>query len=100
MKGQLVGAGLLLLNALSASSATASDTVNYSYDANGRLVSALRTGTVNNIAVQTNYQYDKADNRTRASVVSGSAPGGSGGTPATYGVIVVPISGYSLIPVH
>ena len=43
--------------------AEASETINYSYDARGRLVSVKRSGSVNN-NVNTAYGYDKADNRT------------------------------------
>jgi hypothetical protein len=42
--------------------AVANETVNYSYDAKGRLVKVERSGTVNN-GVVTNYTFDKADNR-------------------------------------
>jgi hypothetical protein len=42
--------------------AIASETINYSYDAKGRLVQVARSGNVNN-GVVTNYTYDKADNR-------------------------------------
>ncbi|RSY78064.1 hypothetical protein DAH66_19365 [Sphingomonas koreensis] len=45
----------------------ASETVNYSYDARGRLVAVKHSGTVNN-NVQSNYAYDKADNRTNKTV--------------------------------
>jgi hypothetical protein len=43
--------------------AIAAETINYSYDAKGRLVKVERSGTVNNNVV-TNYAFDKADNRT------------------------------------
>lgn len=43
--------------------AYASETINYTYDARGRLVQVNHTGAVNNNVV-TNYTYDKADNRT------------------------------------
>jgi YD repeat-containing protein len=49
--------------AAAAASAIASETINYSYDARGRLVKVSRSGSVNN-NVTTNYSYDKADNRT------------------------------------
>lgn len=44
--------------------AIASETVSYTYDAKGRLVKVVRTGTVNN-SVATEYEHDKADNRMR-----------------------------------
>jgi hypothetical protein len=49
--------------------ATASETINYSYDSRGRLVQVKHSGTVNN-NVTANYQYDKADNRTNVNVAS------------------------------
>jgi hypothetical protein len=42
--------------------AYASETITYTYDARGRLVSVNHVGTVNNNIVS-NYVYDKADNR-------------------------------------
>ena len=38
------------------------ETINYTYDARGRLVRTQHSGSVNN-NVQANYAYDKADNR-------------------------------------
>ena len=49
--------------------AYATETITYTYDARGRLVRVVRTGTVNN-NVQANYSYDKADNRTNVNVTS------------------------------
>ena len=46
-----------------AQAAGASETINYSYDARGRLKQVSHSGTVNNGA-STSYDYDKADNRT------------------------------------
>ena len=54
-----------------AAAGSASETINYQYDARGRLVRVVRTGSVNN-NVSTNYAYDKADNRTNVTV-TGSA---------------------------
>lgn len=45
------------------SAASAAETVTYTYDARGRLIKVVHTGTVNN-NVQTVYTLDKADNRT------------------------------------
>ncbi len=47
---------------LGGSSAHAAETISFSYDAKGRLVKVIRSGTVNN-GVQTTYTHDKADNR-------------------------------------
>jgi hypothetical protein len=50
--------------------ASAAETITYTYDAKGRVVKVVRTGTVNN-NVQTQYTHDKVDNRKRV-VVTGS----------------------------
>jgi RHS Repeat len=50
--------------------ASANETVRYRYDAKGRLVRVERTGTVNN-GVNTDYRYDRANNRVRI-IVAGS----------------------------
>ena len=47
--------------------AIGNETINYSYDARGRLVQIKHTGTVNNNVVS-NYAYDKADNRVTVNV--------------------------------
>ena len=54
--------------------AKAAETITYSYDARGRLVKVVRTGTVNN-NVQVVYTHDKANNRKTVVVTgSGNAP--------------------------
>ncbi|MGV7120023.1 hypothetical protein [Sphingopyxis sp. 550A] len=53
--------------------ALATETVTYSYDARGRLVKVVRTGTVNN-NVTVEYTHDKADNRTRLKVTNSPNP--------------------------
>jgi YD repeat-containing protein len=58
----------LTLAALAAT-AMAGETIVYKYDSRGRLVSVVRTGSVNN-GVTANYVYDKADNRTNVNVTS------------------------------
>lgn len=52
---------------LAAGIAAASETITYSYDAKGRLVTVARAGTVNNNVVA-NYSYDHADNRANLNV--------------------------------
>jgi hypothetical protein len=42
--------------------AQATETVTYTYDAKGRLVKVVHTGTTNN-NLTTTYSHDKADNR-------------------------------------
>ena len=64
-------AGALIV--VTATTVWANETVNYSYDARGRLVKVQRSGTVNN-NVTANYSYDKADNRTNVNVVSPNSP--------------------------
>jgi|UniRef100_UPI0035684EA2 YD repeat-containing protein len=55
-------AGLSLGGAIIVSFASASETVNYTYDAKGRLVQVVHSGTVNNNVI-VNYTFDGADNR-------------------------------------
>lgn len=59
--------------AVTATSVWATETINYSYDARGRLVKVQQSGTINN-NVTANYTYDKADNRTNVNVVSPNPP--------------------------
>jgi YD repeat-containing protein len=47
------------------------DTVSYSYDELGRLITVTHSGTVNN-NVQATYVYDKANNRTQVTVTGAS----------------------------
>ena len=58
--------GVLIAAAVS-TLAAAAESAAYTYDAHGRLVKVVRTGTMNNNA-QTTYQHDAADNRVRATV--------------------------------
>ncbi|HEU4962158.1 MAG TPA: hypothetical protein VFT56_17350 [Sphingomonas sp.] len=43
----------------------------YTYDAKGRLVKVVHTGTVNN-NLTTTYSHDKADNRTNVTTTGAS----------------------------
>jgi YD repeat-containing protein len=52
-------------------SAKAAEAVTYTYDAKGRLVKVVRSGSVNN-NVQTQYGYDKANNR-KTTTTTGSS---------------------------
>lgn len=63
----ILAAGL----ALSATAAAATETITYKYDARGRVVQVIHSGTVNN-GVNTTYSYDKADNRTNATTTGAS----------------------------
>lgn len=53
--------------------AQAAETINYSYDARGRVVAVNRTGTVNNL-VNTTYNIDKADNRLNKTTTGSPNP--------------------------
>jgi hypothetical protein len=70
-RAELIGIGGAIACIAAASYAT--ETINYSYDARGRLVKVERTGSVNNNVIA-NYSYDKADNRTNVNVASPNAP--------------------------
>lgn len=62
---QILRAALaLLVLGTSIVSASASETIAYTYDARGRLVKVERSGSVNN-GEKTEYEHDKADNRKR-----------------------------------
>jgi hypothetical protein len=64
----------LLLGAIAfalVTGAFAAETITYTYDAKGRLIRVVRTGTVNN-NVTTEYTYDKANNRK--TVVTTNSP--------------------------
>ncbi len=56
-----------------ASTLNATETITYTYDAKGRLVKVVRTGTVNN-NVTVDYEHDKADNRTRLKTTNSPNP--------------------------
>lgn len=56
-----------------AAAAHATETITYTYDGLGRLVRIVHTGTVNN-NLQSDYEYDKADNRTRKKVTGSPNP--------------------------
>jgi predicted nicotinamide N-methyase len=62
-----VCAGSIMLAAMATGTAGASETVNYTYDAKGRVVKVAHSGTVNNNIVA-NYGFDKADNRVNMNV--------------------------------
>lgn len=82
--------------------AALSETITYTYDARGRLVLVVRTGTVNN-NVQSQYTYDAADNRTNVTVSGATASSKDPGAGASTGqpvFVVVPLNGYTLIRVN
>jgi YD repeat-containing protein len=69
VRGSIAGMALLAAT----TPAFASETITYTYDAKGRLVKVVRTGTVNN-NVTVEYTHDKADNRTRIKVTNSPNP--------------------------
>jgi len=71
MKMRVTLLGLCLM--ATSSSAFASETITYTYDAKGRLVKVVRTGSVNN-NVTVEYEHDKADNRTRLKTTNSPNP--------------------------
>lgn len=81
--------------------AQAQDTTTYTYDALGRLVSSKTSGSQN---VTTDIRYDAAGNRTNYTV-SGAAngsgdPGASAGTPTVKRFVVIPLNGFTIIPIN
>lgn len=71
----------------------ASESITYSYDALGRLTNAATTGGVDN-ALSVTYALDLADNRTLITVT-----GSTGGGMPDITVIVLPLNGYTIIPI-
>lgn len=66
--------GCIAIAAVAAPSiASASETITYSYDAKGRLIEVVRTGSVNK-GVTTDYSHDKADNRQRVTTTGSTTP--------------------------
>lgn len=61
-----------MLLASASTEALASETATYTYDAKGRLVKVVKSGSVNN-GVATDYTHDKADNRTNVKVAGSSS---------------------------
>lgn len=78
---------------LVAGPALATETTTYTYDALGRLTGAASTGSVNN-GLNTSIQYDPAGNRTNYTVT-----GSANNSPPAAAVIVVPLAGYTIIPI-
>lgn len=59
--------------ALMSVAADAAETITYTYDARGRVIAVVRTGTVNN-GVNRTYTIDKADNRTNKTTTGSPNP--------------------------
>lgn len=86
------------------SAASAQETTTYSYDALGRLVTSQISGGANN-GTQTDIGYDPAGNRTTYAV--GGSTTSANGDPNAAGtvsrqpmVIVVPLNGFTIIPIN
>lgn len=62
----------LIILILLGAAAYAAETINYSYDARGRVVQVNHSGTVN-ANVVTNYSLDRADNRN-SKATTGASP--------------------------
>jgi YD repeat-containing protein len=71
----------------------AAETINYTYDALGRVKSATHVGG-DNAGMVINYTYDPAGNRTEYKVTGSKNKGRPDGI-----VIVVPLNGFTIIPV-
>jgi hypothetical protein len=67
---KIASVGLILAISF-ANAAHATETVTYTYDARGRVVTVTHSGTVNN-GVSTTYASDNADNRTQATTTGAS----------------------------
>ena len=66
---KISGLTLMLLSV----AADAAETITYTYDARGRVIAVVRTGTVNNNVNRT-YTIDKADNRTNKTTTGSPNP--------------------------
>ena len=66
---KISGLTLVLLSV----AADAAETITYTYDARGRVIAVVRTGTVNNNVNRT-YTIDKADNRTNKTTTGSPNP--------------------------
>ena len=71
MRRVALAVGLAMLTVLAAAAAApvagGNETINYTYDARGRLTNVTHAGSVNNNLIA-NYTYDKADNRLTVNV--------------------------------
>lgn len=91
----LILVGMILI---ASEAASAQSTATYEYDALGRLT-VSRRGTSN---VETTIEYDRAGNRTAYKVTgapSGDDSGSGAGVPATRRFVIVPLNGFTVIPI-
>lgn len=73
MRSTLLSIAALALGIGSSTALFAAETITYEYDARGRLVKVVRTGTVNNNN-QVCYKLDKASNRINVKATEGTLP--------------------------
>ena len=71
MRSALLTFGALVTGISIPAQVVATETVTYTYDAKGRLVKVVRSGTINN-GVTTEYTHDKADNRKKVTTTGAS----------------------------
>lgn len=69
MRTLVLGTVALAYLATAAKPAIAAETITYTYDAKGRVVKVVRTGTVNN-NVTYDYNFDRANNRTKVKITN------------------------------
>lgn len=83
------------------SAAQAQDETAYTYDALGRLTGSTTTGSQN---VKTDIKYDRAGNRTDYTVTGGANgngdPGASAGALTAKRFVIVPLNGFTIIPIN
>lgn len=92
---------LVSIALIAPATASAQSTATYEYDVLGRLVvSTNATGPTN---VRTAIEYDPAGNRKNYQVTgaaNGDDSGSSAGVPATLRFVVVPLNGFTVIPIN
>jgi YD repeat-containing protein len=91
MRGFLGAFILIIMGTLPLAKAEAAETVVYSYDAQGRLIGAAYSGSSESAGQNITLMYDASGNRT-AYTVSGSRNLGQQ-------VIVLPLNGFTIIPI-
>jgi len=96
MKKYMLRGCLIALGMASPPAAFAQETVTYTYDSLGRLVKSTVSGGSNN-NTETAISYDPASNRTQYKVTN--ANGGGTPSPTHRKVVVVPLNGFTVIPI-
>jgi hypothetical protein len=91
-RARILSGCLLFLAAFAAGSPAVAETQTYNYDVFGRLIQTSTSNSVTSSMVAATV-YDNADNRSNYTVT-----GSNNNTPIV-GVIVVPLSGFTIIPI-